>query len=77
MNSRLVFDRFNSSRTLQGKSLLSHGTRQVPAPRFICTRVGVMNPPLSPVAKAFTVTLRNVAHRLAGLLSGAPKGGVQ
>jgi hypothetical protein len=77
MNNRLVFDRSYVTHPSPEKSLLSDRTLHVTARRFTCTRVGVIDPPPSPLAMALVSALRKVGHRLAGFLTGVPKGGAQ
>jgi hypothetical protein len=74
MKSRIAFDRPSPSPVFQSGSFIYVRYCRNPARCFVCTRVGVVDPPLSPLAHAFTTAAGKVGHRVAGLLSGLSKG---
>ena len=68
MKSRLEFDPPTASRFPTDRSFIYIRTTPNTAQRFICTRVGVVNPPPSPLALAFEAAMLKARHRLAAIL---------
>jgi hypothetical protein len=75
MKSRFAMDMCMTSRFPKSQRFIYIRTRSL-ARRFACTRIGVVNPPLTPLAAGFTAAMHQAWRRLSAHFSGPLKGGL-